>query len=312
MTTEVKSKRTALVRSSELQSTVLTGAGFEGVRQTRLIDATHGSVHQEVVIMELAPGGVIPGHFHPFEESFFMLEGEALYAVGGESYRITKGGYGFAPIAAPHAWRNTSDRPARWIEVRAPQPKTVADARGTYAYPELSAPQGGREVTLEDPTLRHVGLHEPDQMPPYGPIAMRGMVYYCVKHISARLLVQDALGAVQHLTFLAQLPPTPADKRDAVDVMQANPVNKTHYHQYEEVYHFLQGRGLAHLDQESFEVGPGDTILAGVGGSHAVVNIGDEPLLWLETMTPRPPEQNSMFWEKDWAALTALPVTEGS
>ncbi len=306
-----KDKRTVLVRSSEVRSTAVTGPGFEGVRQTRLIDATHGSVHQEVVITELAPGGVIPGHFHPFEESFFMLEGEALYAVGGESYRITKGGYGFAPIAAPHAWRNTSGRAARWIEVRAPQPKTVADAHGTYACPELSPPKDGREVTLGDPRCRHVGFFEPDQMPPYGPVAARGAINYCVKHIATRLLVQDTLGAVQHVTFLAQLPPAPADKRNVMDLMQADPVNKTHYHQYEEVYHFLQGRGLAYLDEESFEVGPGDTVLAGVGGSHAVVNIGDEPLCWIETMAPRPPEQHSMFWEKDWAALTALPVTEG-
>ena len=302
--------RTHLVRARSARTCALSGKGLNGARQTRLVDASTGSVHQEVVIMELAPGGTIPGHYHPFEESFFILEGNALFAVAGQAYRVGPGDYGLAPIATPHAWRNESGRPVRWLEIRAPQPKIVADADGTYADPDVEPPASGRQISLDDPTCRWVGHFADDQMPAPGPIATQGANNYRIKHISTRILVDDALGAVQQITFIGQLPGAPASDSEIRDLMEADPVAKCHYHPYEEVYHFLSGRGLAYLDGRSYEIEAGDTILCATGGSHSVINTGPEPLRWLETQAPRPPEQYGMFWEKDWMALEALKITE--
>lgn len=302
-------KRTSLIRAGSTSPFTLVAPGFEGVTQTTLVGADQGSVHQEVAIVEIAPGGMVPGHLHPYEESFFVLDGEALFAVNGETYALRPGDYGFAPVAAPHAWRNRSSAPVRLLQCAAPQPKQIGVGRGTYAATSLEPPVTGRTVVLQDPTCRFVGHFELDQMSPYGPIAAKGVTNYCIKHISTRLLVEETLGAIQHITFMAQLPPSPTTESGVRDLMEADPLTKTHYHPYEEVYYFFGGRGLAFLDGERFEVGAGDTVLAATGGSHSVINIGAEPLRWLETQAPRPPDQNGAYWEKDWAALEPLIVS---
>lgn len=52
----------------------------------------------------------------------------------------------------------------------------------------------------------------------------------------------------------------------------------THASDEEEFYLVLQGRGRMHRDGKDFEVGPGDLIRNGPGGSHGLVNTGTEPL----------------------------------
>jgi len=292
--------RTTLVRKAEYVIEPRSDEGYEGLSEGILIGAEHGSVHQEFAISELAPGGVIPGHFHPFEESFFMLSGEVLFAMGGTSYRLRKGDYGVATIATAHAWHNDSDKPARWIRIRAPQPKKIGNSYGVYKHDELTPPTDGEPVVLGHPLCRNLGHFDWDQMPPYGPIATRGISSYTTKHISVRLLVDDIIGAMQHVVFMGQQPSGPKDEAAKMDAMQGDPAMKSHFHQYEEIYHFISGRALAYLGGDTHEIEPGDTILTGVLGSHAVISIGDEPLRWLETQVPRPPERDGIFWERDW------------
>lgn len=295
--------RSCYVRADEGCWADRNSPGYEGLREKILIGAERGSLHQEVALVELAPGGVIPGHYHPFEESFFVTSGSVIFAVAEKNYLLQAGDYGFAPVATPHAWRNSSDEVARWIRIRAPQPRRIGSGYAVYSEPHVVAAERAERPEMGVPWTRYVGHFE--EMPPYGPIVARGSLCYNIRHISARLLVEDTLGAVHHIVFLVQLPPA-VDKGQAIDAMQADPVAKMHYHQYEEVYHFLSGRGLAFLGDQRIEVGPGDTILAGVGGSHAVINIGDEPLFWLETQAPRPPERDSIFWERDWSTGETL------
>ena len=299
-------RRTALVRADEVTAHPVTGDGFRGLTESVLIAAEHGSVHQEIVVNELAPGGRIPGHLHPFEESFFVLEGSGVITIDGRAYTVQPGDVGFSPIAAPHGWVNPTDRPVRWLEVRAPQPKPIGSATGSYARPDLVLASEGPSIAFNDPTQLYVDHFAREQMSPYGPISIRGANNYSVRHISTRVLVDDVLGARQHILFMAELPPAPQTEDSRRDLMEADPQTKTHFHQYEEVYCIVEGHGLAYLDGETFEVFPGDTILAAVGGSHAVINIDGQPLRWIETQAPRPPEQFSMFWEKDWASLTPL------
>ena len=48
--------------------------------------------------------------------------------------------------------------------------------------------------------------------------------------------------------------------------------------QEEEVYIVLRGRGRIIEADAAIEIGPGDSVLTGNGASHAVENIGTEPL----------------------------------
>jgi mannose-6-phosphate isomerase-like protein (cupin superfamily) len=46
----------------------------------------------------------------------------------------------------------------------------------------------------------------------------------------------------------------------------------------EEVYYILSGRGVVTDDGKEYQVGPGDAVLTGGGGSHSIRNNEDEPL----------------------------------
>lgn len=60
----------------------------------------------------------------------------------------------------------------------------------------------------------------------------------------------------------------------------------THRHeQEEEVYIVVRGRGRLSDGAETTEIGPGDTVLTGHGGEHAIENIGAEPLEIIAVIT---------------------------
>src|SRR5262245_22627803 len=94
----------------------------EGYRQTPLVDQAAGSVHTGLSIAELAPGGTIAPHVHSYEESFYILSGEAVLRVGEHVYRIGPGDLGAFKVGTVHAWRPAGSAPVRWLPLAAPQP----------------------------------------------------------------------------------------------------------------------------------------------------------------------------------------------
>jgi len=63
------------------------------------------------------PAGFSTGlHVHRVqEETFYVLEGECDWQVGGERVRATPGTYLFLPPGVPHNIANASDKPARML-----------------------------------------------------------------------------------------------------------------------------------------------------------------------------------------------------
>ena len=53
-----------------------------------------------------------------------------------------------------------------------------------------------------------------------------------------------------------------------------------------EVYYILRGKGIMHIDDETAEVGPGDTIYIPPMGIQYIENIGQEPLDFLCIVDP--------------------------
>src|SRR5215217_5579681 len=88
-----------------------------------LVDHRAGSVHTGLSIAELAPSGTIAPHVHSFEESFYVLSGEAFLRVNDQSYRIGPGDFGAVKVGTAHAWRAATAAPVRWLQMAAPQPK---------------------------------------------------------------------------------------------------------------------------------------------------------------------------------------------
>jgi mannose-6-phosphate isomerase-like protein (cupin superfamily) len=253
----------------------------------------HGAIHLETAVATLAPGGSIGGHIHPFEESFFVLEGRGFIAIADTSYALRPGDFGFAPMAYPHAWNNPHDEPLRWLRVRAPQPRPIGESRGTYLYPDLAPPGAGRKIGVESADQRFVGHFDDDQVPPPGPLSMPGYHGYNIQNVSVRMMVDELLGAQHHTLFVVEFIPS------TVEGMSA----KEHFHPFEETYYFVAGAADGRVGGVPCSVGAGDLAFAGVNTSHGFTNNGDVPVRWIEAQAPKPPPSNGTIFETDWLTL---------
>lgn len=52
----------------------------------------------------------------------------------------------------------------------------------------------------------------------------------------------------------------------------------------EEIYYIIQGKAEVTDSGITKEIGPGDAVITGGGNSHAIKNIGDEPLVFVATI----------------------------
>lgn len=64
----------------------------------------------------VAPGAVIPEHFHKWEDqTFHVIEGQLEARIGGETYTLGPGGSVHCPRGVPHFMRNTGQSQAKLI-----------------------------------------------------------------------------------------------------------------------------------------------------------------------------------------------------
>jgi quercetin dioxygenase-like cupin family protein len=132
------------------------GAGerlvFGGV--TMLVRATAESTGGAFSMFEeLPPMADTPMHVHANEdELFYVLEGEHLFRVGNDEYRLGAGGLVFAPRGIPHSQRRATPGQGRELVLTAPaglegffRELAVADEAGTLGpetYADASARYG--------------------------------------------------------------------------------------------------------------------------------------------------------------------------
>lgn len=265
----------------------------EGLTASVLVGPEQGSAHLEIAVSELAPGGRIHGHIHPFEESFFILSGQVEVEIGGSHHHLPSGGFGLVPLATPHAWANRADEPARWLRARSPQPRRIGDARGTYLTEEAAPPEDARPVEPGDPSVRHVGRFSEDDLPPAGPLALPGLRAPGVRNVSAWMLVDELLGARHHTMFVVQYQPGPPGTRPGGE----------HFHPFEEAFFFLAGPAVGFFEEEERQLDAGDLAWVGVNTFHALGAAGDLPVRWIEVQAPVPPPSGAFFFRRDWIAL---------
>lgn len=268
------------------------GGVAEGLEVGIYAGREHGATHLEAAISRLAPGGVIRGHRHPFEESFFVLEGTGLLAIGDQSHEVRASDFGFAPVGYPHAWSNPSEAPLEWLRLRAPQPRAIRDTFATYPVEDLRPPRSGRVIEVESVHQRHVGHFDDSQIPPPGPLAMPGYSGYNIRNVSVRMMVDGLLGARQHTLFIVQFEPS---------TVPTGMSAKEHYHPFEEIYYFTHGAADGLVGGEPVHVVAGDCVFAGVNTSHGFTNNGDVPMRWIEAQAPMPPSMHGTLFEDDWA-----------
>ncbi len=252
-----------------------------GFRRATYVDRAMGSVHMGVGICYLDPGGVIQPHVHSFEESFYILEGglEGSNAVeiGDQRHTLGPGHFGLINTGVRHAWHNTGDRTAVWLEMQAPQPRPIEYGKDTFfvASDASDVPQEALLGHFDESQLPRPG--EPSQMEGFNPTT----------GVAIKMFVDRSFGAIHQSLFLIQY--MPGAKIDP------------HDHTFEESYLIVSGRVRAIADGKTYDLGPGDVVWTGVGCIHSFENAGDEPVRWIETQAPLPPAKEVFRFERDWA-----------
>ncbi len=110
----------------------------------------------QMLVREQA-GAVTPLHVHTdTDESFFVLEGEILLHVDGESIGASAGDFVLGPRGVPHAWTVVSER-AELLITCAGAGAAGPSGYGMHGFFEEVAPQVGDgprpEPAMPDPEL---------------------------------------------------------------------------------------------------------------------------------------------------------------
>jgi quercetin dioxygenase-like cupin family protein len=107
---------------SHLQMEGYRGSSIFGISLKMLIDHQLGAQHLTLFMVEFQPGGEGNIHDHPFEETYFLLSGEAEAILDGKTYHVKAGDYVWTSVGGTHGFFNKGTVPVRWIETQTPQP----------------------------------------------------------------------------------------------------------------------------------------------------------------------------------------------
>ena len=261
---------------------VYAGRGH-GYRHALLIGPHTGSVHTGLSVAQLDPGGVLAPHVHSFEEGFYVLEGEAVVAIGDSAVRLRAGDYGAVKIGTVHGWRNVGAGRLRWLQMQAPQPKPAGAERDTFfpkggGVPDTAPPPG-----TTPPAGSILGRFEASNVPP---VHERQNVLKGLEGVFLKWLIDENVGAAHHRLLFIEYQP-------GVGI-------GLHDHTFEEGYFILSGEVEATLDGTVYRAKPGNVLWTGVGCVHAFRNVSDAPVLWLETFAPQPPKENAFRFMAEW------------
>jgi quercetin dioxygenase-like cupin family protein len=273
-------------------------AHSEDFQQLALLGPHVGTVHTDLGVCRLGPGGRVDAHVNSYEEAIYVLDGELAVQVGHAGYRLMPGDFVFFPIGTVHAMTNIGQAEARWMYVNSPVALRTDSGRSDTFFPRDAAVDLSRSAVPNwaDPTLRLVGHYDGTSTDHVseavrGPARGRnsagmdtGVIAY--SGISVKMLVDQTRGANLLTLFVVDY--------------AVNGAAQVHDHPFEEAYFFLKGDTAFELGGEQYRFGPGDVAWAAVGETHACFNTDGGPVRWLETQAPVPPRQHSYRWPADW------------
>jgi mannose-6-phosphate isomerase-like protein (cupin superfamily) len=108
-----------LARSASMRTALLV---YSGITVKMMVDAEMGAELTTMFMVQYGDVGVIGGHDHPFEETYYFLEGLCEADFDGQRYELRPGDVAFAGVGCVHGFRNIGSGPLRWLETQAPQP----------------------------------------------------------------------------------------------------------------------------------------------------------------------------------------------
>jgi quercetin dioxygenase-like cupin family protein len=250
----------------------------EGHARFPIVDRGAGSVHQDVTVAELAPGGRVDLHAHAYEEAIYVLDGEVVLNVAGTDEGLSRDDFAFVPAGVAHALVNRSAEAARWYELGAPQASDGFDDTAFLREPPV-------ETDLD--VLFHRGHFDAGELPPPSDtIGLAGFGAANVGGASLKMLVEREAGASQFNLFVVEYVP--------------GGLIKEHDHPFEESFFFVSGEIEAVLDGTTYHLHAGDYCWSGAASMHAFTNRSDAPVRWIETQVPQPPSRLQARFRGDW------------
>ena len=109
---------------------------------TLLSGAQTGGVFTLLEALVLPEAGPPPHAHHGEEETFFLLEGRMVFAIGDQTYDAEPGAAVYVPRSTTHSYRNIGDGPAKMLFMYSP-----AGMEGMF--PEIGKP--GRRGVVGPP-----------------------------------------------------------------------------------------------------------------------------------------------------------------
>ncbi len=99
-----------MIHYSEVEPKAFAGPA-EGVSGRVVIGKADGASNFCMRVIELAPGGQVPPHNHPWEHEQFVHSGKGSVFQGEEWVEFGPGDVVFVPADAKHGLKNTGDGP---------------------------------------------------------------------------------------------------------------------------------------------------------------------------------------------------------
>jgi quercetin dioxygenase-like cupin family protein len=103
---------------------------YSGIAVKMLVDQRLDAQLHTMFMVRYQPGGVAHPHDHPYEESYYMLEGEVEVVADDQRYTLHPGDAFWTGVGCVHAFYNTSGKRVTWLETSAPGPP----ARHSYRF----------------------------------------------------------------------------------------------------------------------------------------------------------------------------------
>jgi quercetin dioxygenase-like cupin family protein len=124
-------KRGSTVGAPTVSASMATAVlAYSGIAVKMLVDQRLDAQLHTMFMVDYQPGAVAHPHDHPFEESYYMLEGEVDVVADGDRYALRPGDVFWTAAGCVHAFYEVQGGHVRWLETSAPGPP----ARHSYRF----------------------------------------------------------------------------------------------------------------------------------------------------------------------------------
>ncbi|HEU5216097.1 MAG TPA: cupin domain-containing protein [Gaiellaceae bacterium] len=119
---------------------------YSGIAVKMLVDPRLDAQLHTIFMVDYQPGACALPHDHPFEESYYMLEGEVDVVADGDRYTLRPGDFFWTATGCVHAFYETQGGRVRWLETSAPGPPPRHSYRHERDWDYLAEQTGSTRI----------------------------------------------------------------------------------------------------------------------------------------------------------------------